>query len=331
MNSVNIFITVDTEHSIGGAFKNPRLRPVGNDRRILGSIDGKDFGIPLIMDIADIFNFKITFFLEVLNKYYFGSNESRTICDYILNRGHDVQLHLHPNYLNFTIDNPIRKDYSDVIGHYDPVKQQRLLEEGRDALISYGAPEVCAFRAGCFGANEYTLDAARRAGLLFDSSYNAAYRPYPCLIPDNDINDFSFIRGIGEFPVTNFIENVPFRKKYKPLDINGVSSEEIIFVLNSALEKKQSCVVIILHSFSFLKPKDIQYKKVKPRISAIRRFERVCQYLYDNSDKFHVRTFPSLQRVELNQFNDSSKHIFAVMPAVISLARYYEQIKDLLI
>ena len=37
---INVFITVDTETSIGGAFKDRNLRPVGNVKRIWGKVWG---------------------------------------------------------------------------------------------------------------------------------------------------------------------------------------------------------------------------------------------------------------------------------------------------
>lgn len=68
-HKTNVFITVDTEHSIGGAFSNPNLKPVGNEKRIYGKIGNKYYGIPLIMDIADEYGIPLTFFVEVMNKY----------------------------------------------------------------------------------------------------------------------------------------------------------------------------------------------------------------------------------------------------------------------
>jgi len=33
---VQVFITVDTEHSVGGAIEDPAKEPVGNEKRIFG-------------------------------------------------------------------------------------------------------------------------------------------------------------------------------------------------------------------------------------------------------------------------------------------------------
>ena len=95
MTPVNVFITIDTEHSIGGALENPQLQPVGNEKCIFGKIGGREFGIPLIMDIAESYGLKVVFFVEVFNHIFFGPDETRRVVDYILERGHDVQLQVH--------------------------------------------------------------------------------------------------------------------------------------------------------------------------------------------------------------------------------------------
>ena len=91
---INVFITIDTEPSIGGAFENRELTPIGNAKRIFCTINGKDHGIPLLMDILDEHNLKATFFVEVLSKLYFGENEAEQVCNYILKRKHEVQISL---------------------------------------------------------------------------------------------------------------------------------------------------------------------------------------------------------------------------------------------
>ena len=150
MPRINVFITVDTEHSIGGAFRDRNLKPVGNEKRIWGKIGDKSFGIPLMMDIAETYDIRLTFFVEVMNKYYFGEDETKKVCEYILNRGHDVQLHLHPNYLNFTLNNPQEKTYSDLIGTYSSEKQIELIKEGIEILIQKWSTETNCLQGRMF-------------------------------------------------------------------------------------------------------------------------------------------------------------------------------------
>ena len=329
MPRINVFITVDTEHSIGGAFGDRNLRPVGNEKRIWGRIGDRSFGIPLMMDIAETYDIRLTFFVEVLNKYYFGEGETKKVCEYILNRGHDVQLHLHPCYLNFTLTNPLEKTYSDLIGTFSSEKQIELIKEAVEILIRNGVPRPIAFRAGCFGANEETLRALKAVGFLIDSSYNRTYIGDTCLLKDNGINDLADLQGIWEFPVTNFVESIKIRpKRFKPLDINGVSFQEMKSVLNQAEEGGPRNITIILHSFSFIKPYDVQYNFVKPRSYVIRRFEKLCYFLKQNSEIFEVNTFGSLVRDQLDQMSSCSTHNFFQVPAKFTLLRYLEELKD---
>lgn len=325
----NVFLTVDTEHSIGGAFNDPRLKPVGSMKRIFGRIGKKEYGIPLMMDIADRFGLKMVFFLEVLNWYFFGENESKQICRYILHRGHDVQVHAHPNYLNFTSKNPGRLESSDFISAYPLARQIELLTEARELLIRYGAPVPTAFRAGCFGAGLSTLTALKQAGFLFDSSFNRAYCGITCSIPDSPVNDAVKMEGIWEFPVTNFVEHSYVRsRRFMPLDINGVSYREIKHVLLDSLENGPSNITIILHSFSFIKTYDVQYRRVKPRWTVIKRFERLCRFLAEHSSYFEVKTFGSIRPEETAAIADNTSHSFVHMPSVYSISRGIEQVKD---
>ena len=329
MSKVNVFITVDAEHSIGGAFKDPKLKPVGNGKRIYGKIGDKFYGIPLMMDIADRYGIRLTFFVEVLNKYYFGEEETKKVCEYILNRGHDVQLHLHPNYLNFNSPNPCQQNYSDFIGTYSLAEQIELISEGIKVLIQNGVSKPIAFRAGCFGANQDTLKALKENGFLIDCSYNRAYIGETCFLKDNGINDLAYFNGIWEFPITNFIESTKLRtKRFMPLDINGVSYQEMKYFLNKTKSDGPRNITILLHSFSFIKPYDVQYNKVKPRWQVIKRFEKLCKYLKDNSDSFEVRTFGSINEKELTQMSLNSLHVFPRVPAKFSLMRGLQQLKD---
>lgn len=325
-----VFLTVDTEHSIGGAFADPALKPVGNDKRIYGRIGGREYGIPLIMDIADRFGLKVTFFVEVFNKYFFGDEEMREVVDSIVGRGHDVQLHLHPNYLNFTLKCPQDLKYSDLIGDYPLERQTEMLADARDTLVKHGAGVPIAFRAGCFGAGGETLVALADTGFLIDSSYNRAYLGGPCLMPDWGINDIQSRQGIFELPVTNFIEITGLRpRRNMPLDINGVSFEEMRYVLQSACKGDgPHAITVILHSFSFVRPGDVQYSKAKPRHHVIRRFEKLCRFLAENSNDFKVNALGDLTQEELNEMAQWRGDTFPIVPAYLSIARFGGQLLD---
>lgn len=331
MSKVSVFITIDTEHSIGGAFKDPNLKPVGNDRRIFGIFRNKAYGIPLIMDIADQYGIRLTFFVEILNKYYFGEEESREVCQYILDRGHNVQLHLHPNFLNFTQSNPADRKFQDQMFSYSLEQQAAFIAEGKAALERYGVPSPTAFRAGNFGADMYTLKALQQNGFLIDSSYNRSMLGQGCKLTTLDLADAAFVENVWEFPVTNFLEQTLGGKlRFRPLDINGVSFTQMQKVIEQAPDHGPQNITILLHSFSFINPLDVQYREIQPRTVIIKRFEKICCYLAKSTNNFRVMTFGDMTSALLSEMNGKVKHHIPQLSVFSSLRRNIEQVWDML-
>ena len=329
MPKINVYITVDTEHSIGGAFRDPNLSPVGNKRRIFAESCGKSYGIPLIMDIADAYNIPLTFFLETLNKYFFGEEETREACQFIIDRGHDVQLHIHPTFLNFSLSNPGARFYSDNISDYSLDKQIQLIKEGKDILIRNEAKPPIAFRAGNFGANSNTLEALKVNGFLIDSSYNISYKKFARNISNSELNDSAMLEGIWEIPITNFVECLPLGlKHFRPMDLISASYREMKFVLNQAKQNGPSNITIILHSFSFIKAFDVQYRKIRPRFNVIRRFEKLCRFLHEHPGDYKVLPLCSLSKEKLFQMSQVASHSFPEIPILPSLLRGFEQLRE---
>lgn len=305
---IKVFLTVDVEHSIGGAFHNPQLKPVGNKRHIYCEIKGKDYGISLIMDALEKNNLAATFFLEVMNKAYFGEEESKSVCQYILKRNHDVQLHVHPNYRYFT--QGMTKPCSDLLADYSLDEQIEIIAEGISLLKKYGVSHPIAFRAGCFGANDNTLKAIRKNGLLFDSSYCLKFQGKTCFLNDFEaINDATEKDSVIEFPITHFIDFKALSyRRIKPLDISAVSFYEIRKVLENAQVHGPNNIVIIMHSFSFVKTNDVQYSKIKPNNIVIGRLNQLCSFLQANYYKIETLTFADYYKKYRNN-NPQSKSI----------------------
>lgn len=327
---INIFITIDTEHSIGGAFADPTLKPVGSAKRVFGRIGNSEYGIPLIMDIGDRYGFRFTFFVEALNKYFFGEKETREVCRYILQRGHDIQLHLHPEYLMFSSSLYNSKTPKCNMLSYNLLQQINLIKDGCQTLHNNGVTNIKAFRAGGFGADINTLKALKENGILIDSSYNKFYiKKAEKLFKKYVINDACNIQGVWEFPITHFSELQSLGlHRTRPLDINGSSFAEMKATLNFAKKHGPRNITIILHSFSFIKAYDVQYNRMKPRFHVIRRFEKLCRFLSENSQTFKVLTFGSIDKQELEKMCSNPIHTFPKVPSYLSFLRYFEQLYD---
>ena len=93
---LRVYFTVDTETSMGGAWDNAGTGPLPVATTVFGQNGSGKYGIELIMDLLEEQGFRATFFVEVFCSYLLGFDEVGRVFKCIGDRGHDVQLHLHP-------------------------------------------------------------------------------------------------------------------------------------------------------------------------------------------------------------------------------------------
>lgn len=285
---VRVYITVDTETSMGGAWKNREYAPLPLDRPVLGKCGDRFLGIPLIMDILESFGFRATFFTEVFCAYAVGDKPLAGVFDLILKRGHDPQLHLHPTYRfyrDYLSGQPRRG--TDLMFQLPEEEQRQLIGEGIELFRRLTGKKPRAYRAGCYGASESTLRALRANDVEMDSSYNLSYLGQTCGFEAASINGPVVLEDIQEFPVTVF--QVSGLKGYKPLEISAVSVAEMITSIR--LLQDQGCrdVVLVLHSFSLMKNCGLRFDSCQPDNIVIRRLRRLCAALAQRQDQIEVR------------------------------------------
>ena len=268
---VNVYITVDTECSLGGAWENPQWKPVRPDKAVLGKIGSTLYGLPLIMDILEEHGLRATFFTEVFIRDLLEGAELADAYVPILRRGHDAQLHLHPvfHYYREVTEGRLRREdlppRMDLIGGLPFDTQIELLKKGRSIFCDIFGSIPVAFRAGCYGASMATLDALAKVGIDYDTSFNAAYLGDSCLMGPKKPTNIPWRSGsVWEIPVTTFETGAGSMRGLKPLEISAVSLWELQGVLEQAEHLGQEIVTVILHSFSFLKRADVQYRNMRP-------------------------------------------------------------------
>src|SRR3546814_7675122 len=99
-------ISFDTELSAG-------LHQRGHDARanfessILGRCRDGDFGIHFQMDMLESYGLKGVFFVDPMPALVHGPSIIRDIVAPIVARGHEVQLHIHTEWLAFARFNPV--------------------------------------------------------------------------------------------------------------------------------------------------------------------------------------------------------------------------------
>ena len=278
---LNVFLTIDTEFSRSRC-RGDAAANIRND--IYGKTDAGDFGITYQADILRRHGLRATFFVEALCACVTGIEPLRRVVDAIQTQGHEVQLHLHPEWLRRMSRPLLGARTGQHLRDYDLEDQTTLIAKGLENLAAAGAADICAFRAGSYAANFQTLRALARNGIRIDSSYNACYLDSTCgLRTESLLTQPAVLEGVCEIPIS-FFEDWPGH--YRHLQLAACSRWELEKMLSQAAVRGWHSVAIVSHSFELIKRVRRNQKPPLPDWVVIRRFERLCEFLAVNKHRF---------------------------------------------
>ncbi|MDF1552154.1 MAG: polysaccharide deacetylase family protein [Deferrisomatales bacterium] len=295
----SVYLTFDVECSMGGAWQNPALQPIPPHRGMLGRYGDKAYGVPLICDLLDRYGLQATFFVEPFNDELGHPGETEPVCRYLVGRGQDVQLHVHPNHVHYGLHREGKPHpRTDQMADLPRQRQAEILADGAERLERWTGTRPIAFRAGNMGASEETLRALEEAGLWLDSSYTFPYVGGQCRFEETErYNGCKWYGEVLEVALSGFrLPNLPGLHAAQPLDLMGASAPECREVTRMICDAGGDAVAI-LHSFSLFKWRDVQYNGGRPNRVVIRRFEQYCAWLAQNRDAYPARTFAELGRL----------------------------------
>ena len=268
-----VFFTVDTELSPG--FHQRNMSADENlQRNVFGKVSDGAWGIGYQMSRLNAHGLKGVFFVETLSALVYGIDVLRRVVAAILEAGHDVQLHLHTEWLAW-IDRDIVRSRGASLADFDFEDQRRLLDLGMETLVQAGAPAPVAFRAGNYGANNETLRALKSVGIRFDSSYNQPYLTSECRIESpKQLYQLAELDDVVEVPITFFED---YQKHTRPLQLCAVSAAELDWAIATSSAQGRASTVIVSHSFELL-----NRKRTRANHMVVRRFDLLCAALQRN-------------------------------------------------
>lgn len=172
-----IFASIDVEAAHG---RNPF------DQMILGRTDdGQHWGVFQIAEILEKFGGTGTFFVDVYEDVLWGKTRMKKLCQDLVARGHDVQLHTHPSWRHDPRDSDALNDLKAKQCRFPPEKdlmakltldeQTAMIAEGKALLEEWTDCEVIAHRSGGYSVNEDTITALERNDIYIDSSMNGSH------------------------------------------------------------------------------------------------------------------------------------------------------------
>jgi len=292
--TTEVLITVDTEFSIAGAFRNPaQRRPVG-EPAVLGEINGRSHGLGFLLETLKRSHLPATFFVESFNVHYFGDNSMGRLARRIRDHGHDVQLHIHPCWGVFR-----HPDWRERLGDSPPDDSMAgrtpeavasLVREGADTVERWGLPRPVALRTGSLRVDRAVYAGMAAAGLGLASNVGLAiHRPAE---PELQLTGGRHrVEGVLEVPVLGYRDLAWSGLDHvKNLTITGCSWAEIRWLLLAARRRGVRTVVLLTHPFEFVKY-DESFSTLRPNRVNQGRFRALCDFLTREADGFQATTF----------------------------------------
>jgi len=275
-----LLLGVDTEASMAG------VRPLPPEAMVYGRVGGGVWGIERIMDCCEARGVRATFFVDTVEALHYGEAEVRGWCSTVLERGHDVQLHLHPVWLGGAFAHK-------PLTSYGWEEQRAALAKGIELFRVVCGHEPLVHRAGGLWANADTLRALAAVGIGIDASVAPGYHDYDLGEGVAAPNVPRRLGGLVEVPVTAFAQmRLGGWSLMRNFDVNADSQAELRVVVARAAAEGVAAVSLLMHSFSFI-GRNRESTEFRPEPGEARKFEAFLDWVAARGD-VEVVTFCEL-------------------------------------
>jgi len=290
---MRVVLSFDIEVWCGGWDQLDLKFPAAFDRYIYGRSAAGDYALPKTLEILQKNRLKGVFFVEPLFAARFGMKYLCAIVEMIKAAGQEIQLHIHPEWSDELrpLPFPGARVKRQHLCYYDLQEQTRLIAMGRRLLEEAGSQRPTAFRAGSYAADANTYRALAANDMHLDSSLNNCFQISGQDIPrDKNSNAAIRIGSVQSVPVSLYRDGLG---RLRPAQISAGSFAELRDALQSAQALGQQDFVLVSHNFEMLKP-----ASALPDWVVVNRFERLCEFLAANSDRFEVGSFQAKTQAE---------------------------------
>ncbi len=273
-----VFITIDTEYESGFTARHgPDTRAANFARSIACATPSGAVGVSWQAERFAAHGLKAVFFVDPMPALLWGTRAVADVIEPILANGHDVQLHIHTEWLALAGDaNPLDGRTGVNIKDFSFEDQCVLLDYAARQLEAAGAPRPTAFRAGNYGANDDTLRALAQIGLTHDTSHAPGLSGSACEIGLGPNDRLPLERcGVVEVPIGCIGE---VAGKLRHAQLTALSARELKAAIRHARDKQVESFTLVSHSFELL-------SRNRSKINAVvrNRFENLCRFLASES------------------------------------------------
>lgn len=256
---------------------------------------GREEGLEPLLEPLKRFGLPATMFVETLQCIYFDVAPMQRVVERIRSVPRmDVQLHVHPCWLNFRHDDWARrldteKTHDSMAGRGAELKA--IVAEACHYFVRVGGSMPLAMRTGNLSVDLNVYAAQAGVGIPLASSVGLAMQPST----DEELRHYGGLfrhHGVVEVPVTSFRAVGIRGGQDKLLTVAGNSLWQLRALLNWAYERQQGPVVILTHASEMAdSPGLITPPVFEPLRRNQRRWASLCEYLAVNEERFDVCSF----------------------------------------
>lgn len=229
MKPIQVSVTIDVE--------NPQT-PLFEKRFSDNLIWADGHGVERIMSLLEKHGATGSFFTNVYEYRLWGRAEMERAARAVHQRGHEVELHTHPIW----VDEKRREN----MRQFPLAEQEALIAWGADFIERATGRRPLCHRAGAYGFNQDTLQACRNQGFALDSSNFFGHPNCRAVLTQNQVVEAD---GLVEAPVTFFMRGDQVVKT----DLDWMSEAEFQNCLELFKQTDDLFFInLFMHSYSLL-------------------------------------------------------------------------------
>lgn len=298
--ALQVYITVDTEASIAGTFANPQRCFPLLDGPVDGVVQGQSEALGFLLRTLQRYQLSATFFTESLQNRYFGIEPMQRRAEQILNAGQDLQLHLHPCWLNFADGQMLSPHPNDASTGRPLPELIAIFQEARQRFIDWGFGAPVAVRTGNFSTGLDTFAACAASDLLYSSNIAAPLLPAQAEPALQQYYGFCQLAAVTELPLTSFQSyRLNGRPCHRIMAITACSVTEMTGAMQQAWQQGLSAVCILTHPFEFIKRRHGSFEQLSVNQLNQQRFVALCQFIADQPERYRACSFGQLPQQDI--------------------------------
>lgn len=292
LDRTEISITIDTEFSIAGAFRDPvRYPPIG-EKMVYCYANGQEQGLGFLLDLFSQFQTSATFFVETANYHHFGDGPMQGVVKRIQSASQDIQLHIHPIWFHFSQDPDLgifEKNDSCVGRGYRELKT--VFESCIDIFERWVGKRPDAIRTGSLYVDHQVYRVMGELGVPLASNIGLGlYRPENSRLHLQ--HGRVLVDNVMEVPVFSYNDSPLLApKNLKTMQITSCTWPEIKKLLWQARKMGISNVVILTHPFEFVKRSDLRFTRMTRNRVNQKRISKLCQFINEHDQDFVAADF----------------------------------------